>query len=529
LDAEVSGGMKPGGSAPITKGLVVIALLILVIACINYINLSTARSAERAKEVGIRKVLGSHKRQLIHQFLTESYLLSFSSILVSIGLVFYLLPLFNRLIGADISFVFDIPTIAILFGSLLFIGLLSGLFPAFVLSGFNPSRVLKGNYTSSLKGKWVRSGLVVFQFWITTTLIISTLVLYKQINFMHEKDLGYKEDLLLVIEGAFDMDPNSTQPFLDEISKLHGVKGTAGTLWVQGFQGVWSDEYKTVESSRLQKTNRVLVGDEYLQLLENQLLEGSLFSKEAIDKNYVILNESAARGFGFKEPVGKKLVQVTNDGEEIPFTVKGIIKDFHYESLQREIAPLVIQSNEVSNGRMSYIAVRVSDGQVHETLSLIEAKWNQMVPDKAFNYRFMDNVVAAGYKYEEKLGLIFSAFSGLCIIISIIGLFAISGYNIRQRMKEISIRKVAGASAKDIILLLGTSFFKMIIAAFLLSAPLAWYIATLWLQNYAYKVGLSFGIFLIGGFIMIVVALLSISVNTLKAATANPVKYLNKE
>ncbi|MEP4135357.1 MAG: ABC transporter permease, partial [Cyclobacteriaceae bacterium] len=340
LDTEVSNGMRAGGNPTTLNVLIGIAILIFVIACINFMNLSTATSMERAREVGIRKVLGSLKSQLILQFLIESLLLTISGVVCAIVITYLMLPLFSKFVENHLFLEWSLNSISVVILVILFVTIISGLYPAFVLSAYKPSLILKGTFSNQPKGKLIKNGMIIFQFWISIVLITSTIVIYKQVDFMNTKDLGFDKDQLLVVEGLFNMNPNYAKPFLAEIRNHSKVQEATGSLWVQGFQHTWSDEYKSTERADVVSINRVIIGDRVGEILNYKLVEGGFFSDQTHDSLSVILNLSAVKAMGLENPIGKKIALVNHDKGTIDyvyFVIKGVVEDFHYRSLRNEI------------------------------------------------------------------------------------------------------------------------------------------------------------------------------------------------
>jgi len=532
LDPDISGGMKAGGNITTLRILIAVAIIVFVIACINFMNLSTARSMERAKEVGVRKVMGSFKTQLMFQFLTESLIISFASLLIAVGLTLLALPYFNMLSGTSLSLEFNWITLVTLFSTAIFIAVIAGIYPAFILSSFKPINVLKGNFAGSAKGKWLKNGLVIFQFWISIILISSTWVLYKQIKFLSEKDLGYNPEELLVVEGTFHMDPNFTKPYRDEIRAIPQVKEVAGTLWMPGFQGVWNDEYRLKESSQVQTISRGVVGDHLLKTMGLELAMGTFFEPKTNDSTFVVLNERAVKALNIVNPIGKKLIMIEHDeGQltEISFTIKGVVKDFNYGSLRTEIEPFVLQSNEKFFGRVGSIAIKIEGRNLANTISQLEAKWKKLIPDRPFVFRFVDDVLEANYQREKQLGIIFSLFSGLSIFISLLGILALSIYSTELRKKEIGVRKVLGASIKDLLKILSKDFTKIIGISILLATPVAWYMTDNWLADFAYHVELQWWVFPLTGLGTLIITWFAVGIQTYRAAKSNPVESLKDE
>lgn len=530
LDNEIEGGMRAGGNATMLKVLMGVCLLIFIIAAINFMNLSTAMSLERAREVGVRKVMGSTKRQLILQFLSESFIISLIGSLSAVLIAHLLTPTFNSVFDAAISIPFTISGVAVLFIVISAVAFISGLYPALVLSGFKPVNALKGKL--NYKNSWVNNGLVAFQFWISMLLIICTLIFQKQVNFLNTKDLGFNKDQLLVVEGTFNMDPNYTRPFLEEARRIPGVKETAGTLWVQGFNGTWSDEYTVGASSTVHTLRRVPLGDRSAEVMGFVLEEGDFFLDQSDDKGNVLLNRAAVEAMGIQNPVGETLNMLVHDEgalEKESFKVIGVVKDFNYESLHNEVEPLVIVSNEVFNGRMSYILVKLNGVNIKETVDQLEATWKETVPDRAFTYRFMDDTLKEKYNAEENLATIFSLFTGLSIFIAGMGLLALSAYAIAIRKKEIGIRKVLGASLSSLLLLLSKNYIQLIVFGLILAIPVAWFVMDHWLQDFAYRVAITSEVFLISGISVLLVCSIAIGSQAIKSALSNPIDSLRED
>lgn len=527
----------PSGNRNHILALILIAILILAIACINFMNLATARSAERAKEVGVRKVMGSVRSQLVFQFLTEAMLLSLLGTALAIVGAFMLLPLFNTLVEKNLQFVFGAEIILGLIAIVLLVGILAGLYPAFVLSGFNPVTVMKGNFTGSAKGSWLRNGLVVFQFMISIVLIISTIIVSKQMDFIQKKDLGFNKERVLMVDRAWALDKNG-EAFKEEIRKLPEVLAVTSTssrvgnrddVFGQMFQPQGTNEVLTVKS--------MVLDDGFAEMIGFTLKEGRFFSKETNDSLHIVLNESAIKTLGLTDPIGRKLSNTDLfQGDTINsavrlFTIVGIVKNFHFQSLHDEITPMVAFSKEVF-GRYSntnFIAVKLKSGEAKTVIEKIESKWKALAPEKTFHFEFLDENLHRGYAEDERSGNVFSIFSGLAIIIACVGLFGLSAYTSSLRTKEIGIRKVLGASVSGVILLLSKDFTKLVIVAFLLAAPLAWWMMDEWLGGFAYRIEMSMAYFVLAGVVAICIALLTVSYQSIKAAIVNPVKSLKSE
>jgi len=527
--------MKAGGNITSVYILICVSILILVIACINFMNLATARSAERAKEVGVRKVMGSFRQQLITQFLTESFVLSAMGVVMALFLVQFVLPFFNDLTAKQLTLPVDIFSLGILLLFTACIGLLAGLYPSFILSSFNPVAVMKGAFTGTPKGKWIRNGLVVFQFWISIVLIIGTLVIMEQIKYMRERQLGFDKEQLLVVERGFSLSPQQADTYIKQLRQLPEVVRASGSFAIPGgennFFGV---QFQPEGSSEILTTKSMVIADGLAETLGLELLEGRWFSEQTHDSLSVILNETAAKMMDLTDPVGRKLVDMQQDENGNPiavtFTVIGIVRDFNFISLRDEITPLAIQSNEVFNGGNQFFLARIKPGEIPSAIKKIETLWKKIVPEQNFKFSFLDESLDQQYRSEQQAGKLFSVFSGLAIFVACIGLFALSAYITTLRTKEIGVRKVLGASVVSVILLLSKDFTRMIVLAFVLAIPVAWYVMeNWWLQNFAYRIQISVWIILVAGAVAFIIAWLTVSYQSIKAAIRNPVKSLRYE
>jgi putative ABC transport system permease protein len=527
--------MKPGGNRNSVYIMIVVAILILVIACINFMNLATARSAERAREVGVRKVMGSFKQQLIAQFLTESFLLSVLGVIMAVGLVYLTLPFFNNLTEKQLAIPFTIDSIAILVALSGVVGLLAGIYPSFILSSFSPVVVLKGSFTSNLKGNWIRNGLVIFQFWISIILMIGTLVINSQMKFMSEKSLGFDKEQLLVVERGFNLQPQLAKTFLEELRRMPEVERAAGSFSRPGAEGdFFGRQYQAAGSTEVLTTKAMIAGDELAETLGFELLQGRWFSNETNDSLSVLLNETALKLMDISDPIGHKLTSTdqNNDGELISttYTIIGVVKDFNFNSLRDKVTPLTIHSNEEQNGAMGYFFARIKPNQTTAAIKSIEEKWEILVPEEAFKFSFLDERLQAQYHEEEQTGKLFATFSALALFVACIGLFALSAYTASLRTKEIGIRKVLGASVSGVVMLLSKDFTRMVLVAFLLGAPVAWYVMeTWWLKNFAYRIQINALIILGSGLLALLIAWLTVSYQSIKAAIQNPVRSLRSE
>ncbi|MGN6419476.1 MAG: ABC transporter permease [Pseudobacter sp.] len=506
----------------------IVAIFILSIACINFVNLTTARSTERAKEVGIRKVAGAGKFQLVSQFLGESIIISIIAFGLSLLLTALFLSMFNNLAGKIISpGVFtNWKYISYLFLAALGIGLLAGIYPALVLARFRPIVVLKGRFATGTKGILLRKGLVVAQFSISIALIIATMVVYYQTNYMRSRDLGFKKDQMLVIatEGT-----SAQKTFKEKIRSIPGVRSVSlgSSVPGAGWNGAYSEIENTNGEMQIANLNLIFVDFDYMDQLDIPMVAGRRFSRDFMTDTTksIVMNESAVRMFGYSDPkkaIGKRFRQWGREGQII-----GIMKDFNYTSLQTEIKPLTMRMSE--NGGYDHLTVNVAAGQIPATIAAIEKQWKEMIPNLPFSYTFIDEIFDRQYRDEQRFGKLFLNFAGLAIFISCLGLLGLTAYSTMQRTKEIGIRKVMGASVPNILHLLSREFIWLAAISFLVAAPVAWYFMQKWLQNFAFRINIGWYVFVIAGVAALLIGLITISFQAVKAAIANPVKSLRTE
>lgn len=549
LHSNLTNEIKPNGNITYVYILIAIALFLIVIACINFMNLSTARSASRAREVGIRKIVGSLRSSIIRNFLLESLLLSFVSMLAAVGLVKLILPLFNLLVGKELEvrFFSDLNNFGLLLGLGLLVGILAGSYPAFVLSSYQPVQVLKGRFSTSRKGIRMRNILVVFQFTISIILIAMTFLVSHQMSFMQNKDLGYDEKNVIVIERAYVLGPQAEafKQKLDTIPEVISAAGTNTPISGGFYYGVM---FQTEQDSEIKTTRGMTIDKDFIETLQIGLQEGRGFSREFDDTMSVIINEASIREFGWDDPIGMKLKRIGDPGEPTgDYTVIGVVKDFHYNSLHENIDSFVLFSFPERQPRQvaeqpddqprglppqqvyPLLKVRISPGDPAITLQAVEQVWKKFSPEQPFSYYFMDDMLADLYRNERTSSRVFSIFSLLAIVIACIGLFGLSAYMAEQRTKEIGIRKVLGSTAAKIVILLSRDFSRLIALSFGIAVPLSYYIMRQWLQNFHYRIGIPIWIFLIAGISALTVAQLTISFQAVKAANTDPAKSLHFE
>jgi len=538
LISDLESEAKPNGSMRAVYIFGIIAIFIMGIACINFINLSTARSMERAREVGIRKTFGSEKSSLIVQFLTESTMVSLLSLLLALGLICLLLPLFNNMSGKDLSVLSLLHpmTLLLLLVFAAVVGWAAGLYPAFVLSSFKPIKVLKGKFKSTKYGTTLRNGLVVFQFAISIILIICTIIVNRQMGFMLGDKLGFKKDHIIEIQRS-DLLGENTHAFRNELAGIAGVEKVTGSGTMPGDQGFFGVTWQPVGSRQSMTGRGIVVDDQFAATLGLEMQEGRFFAKSfPTDSLAVVLNEKAVAALGLKEPVvGTRMT--TTDGNLNPrpvdspylYTVIGVVKDFHFQSLHQAIAPLIFTSSARFNDQAAIISVRIKGDDFTAAVKAMQGSWRHFVPEKPFHYTFLDQSLAAQYRAEQTVQQVFTVFSVLAIFIACIGLFGLTAYATQQRMREISIRKVLGATQGSIIGMLSKDFLRLVTLSALVAFPLAWLGMHSWLQGFAYRVDLRWWIFVLAWMISLVITMLTISWQAFRAARANPVKTLRSE
>ena len=528
LHSNLWGEIEPNSNINYIYLFSAIAFVILLIACINYINLSTARSATRAKEVGMRKAVGANRLQLAKQFLGESIFLSFIALLLAVALVELFLPAFSSLMDRKlvVNYYGNRLLLPGLIGIALFVGIVSGSYPAFFLSAFQPLGMLRKTLKTGLGHSKPRRILVVLQFVISIVLIIATMIIYSQLNYVRTKKLGFNKEQVVVIpirDNTVRQRYESVKTELLQNSSITGATAASylpgGIKWIQSFwwEGIQDDDDNTMAFD--------CVDHDFIETFEIELAAGRDFSKDFITdaKEAYILNEAAVRKTGWDSPIGKKFSAITRNDEG---SVIGVVKDFHFKSLHKKIEPLVLYIKPES---FNYLSVRIRPSNISGTLDFIKERWNEFSPNRPFEYFFFDEYFDRLYKAEEKLGKIFGSFSLLAIFIACLGLFGLASFATEQRTKEIGIRKVLGASISGIVLLLSKDFTKLVIVSNLIAWPIAYWAMSRWLQDFAYRINIGLGTFLLAGAIALVIALLTVSLQAIKAALANPVEALRYE
>ena len=544
FQSGLEGELEPSGDMTYVYLFGSIALFILIVACIDFMNLSTARSANRAREVGMRKVMGSLRVHLVRQFLTESFILSLVSFVLGIALAWFAMPLFNDLAHKTLYLPFDEPAFYVSLAlALVIVGFLAGLYPSFFLSSFKPVNVLKGKLVLGGKSGTVRSTLVIFQFIISIFLIVGTIAIQKQLHYVQHKKIGFQKDQVVVVHKAHFLE-NRIQAFKDETLRNNLI--IAGTI--TGYlpvDGSWRNNNTYWPEGKVPTGDDVdamvsmqgwSVDHDYVNTLGMKITLGRNFSPQILSDSSqgVVLNESAVEKFELgPNPLGKKVSSFTGQNPDgspdvnsvKTWTIIGVIEDFHFANMRQNIAPLGLFL-QPSNG---YVAFRFEGGNTQDVLNKIETLWKNLAPGNPFEYSFLDEDYGKMYDAEKRLASIFGVFAGLAIIIACLGLFALAAYTAEQRTKEIGIRKTLGASVNNIVFLLSREYGKLVFIAFAISTPVAWYGVQWWLQSYTYRATIGFTVYLFAGGIALLIALLTIGFQCIRAARMNPVTSLRSE
>ncbi len=536
LHSDLTAELSPNGNSRYVWVFGAIAVFILLIACINFMNLATARSAGRVREVGVRKALGSSRPALVGQFLTESVLLAGFAMLLGIALAALALPGYRDLTERDLTMPWGSPLFwAALVGGSGLVGMIAGSYPAFFLSAFQAVRALKGQLHRPGQTATMRSTLVVFQFAVSVVLIVSTLLVFRQLSFMQSKKVGFDKSQVVIVEDAHVMG-DQVYTFKTEMLRQPAIQ--SGT--VSGFLPVPSNRSDQTFSSKRAFDKESSVGmqywrvdNDYLQTLGMEMAGGRPFDPtRPTDSSAVLLNEAAAKLFGFNEPFGQKIYVPTGNITEAPkpedFTelhVIGVVKDFHWASLRDNIGPLCFQL-----GKSRGLAIfRYQGAKTANVIAALERQWKQLAPDQPFSYRFLDESFAEMYQAEQRIGKIAALFALLSILISCLGLFGLASFMAEQRTKEIGIRKVLGASVAGITGLLARDFLKLVVVAIVIASPIAYWAMDQWLADFTYRIDISWWMFVLAGLAAIGIAFLTVSFQSVKAALANPIKSLRNE
>ena len=527
LHSATNNEFEPGGNATYVYIFAGIAIFMLIVACINFINLSTASASKRAKEVGIRKVAGSGRLQLISQFLSESMLISIIALVIAIGLVELVLPASNQISGKQLSLSIQ-PLLAFVALGLL-VGIVAGIYPAFYLSSFKPISVLKGRFTTNNKSFGLRSSLVVFQFFISVGLIIGTIVVYQQMKFIQTRNLGYNKDQLITLPNSYALGKNQHAFKQQMLQDPRIVNGT-----MSYYKPAGPSDYNNALAYPQGNDNNVVDGvdyhvdEQYIPTFGMQMLAGRNFSTDFLtDSSGIILNETAVKALGFTmhNAVNKTVIRENSDrGINYPFHVIGVVKNFNFKSLHEAISPLFMTLQPEGG-----LIFKVKTAGMQGLLATLKKNWDAYNTGEPFTYSFLDDLFDKTYSTEQKTATILNIFSVLTIFVACLGLFGLATYTAEQRTKEIGIRKVLGASVVQVTQMLSKEFIRLVLIASLIAFPVAWFAMNKWLQSFAYRINISWWVFIIAGVSALLIALITVSFQAIKAAIANPVKSLRTE
>ncbi|MCW3107780.1 MAG: FtsX-like permease family protein [Segetibacter sp.] len=515
-------GVLSGGRIEYVKLFSIIAIFILIIACINFMNLSTAKASRRMKEVGIKKVVGASRSSLIFQYISESMLMAFASLLIALLAVVLLLPAFKQITGKEISLQLNARLIVSIISITFVTGLIAGSYPALYLSGFKPILILKGKLNTSMGESWIRKGLVVFQFSISVMLIVSVLVVYQQMKLIQTTNLGYNKDNII----RFSNDGNLANNFSSFITALKNIPGVINAAGVDGdLMGNYSHAGGGISWEGKDPNLGIeyygnSIDNDFFETMNLQVAEGRAFSKSFADSSGVIFNQSAIKAMGLKNPVGKT-VSLWGEKKQII----GVVKDYHFESLYKKIGPAFFTFSHTNPTTV----VKIKAGTEQQTIARIKELYNKYNNGLDFSYAFLDDDYNTLYASEQRVALLSRYFAGIAILISCLGLFGLAAFTAQRRQKEIGIRKVIGASVSDVVTMLSKDFLVLVCIALLIAIPISWWSANEWLQSFAYRISISPLVFVITSVSIMLITLLTISFQSIKAALANPVKSLRTE
>jgi putative ABC transport system permease protein len=527
LNSNTTTEFEPGGNATYVYIFGGVAIFMLIVACINFINLSTAGASKRAKEVGIRKVAGSGKLQLISQFLSESILITFFALVIAFVLIQLALPSFNNISGKHLSF--DAKPILGLIVLGLLVGVIAGIYPAFYLSSFKPIAVLKGKFTANHKSLGLRSGLVVFQFFISVALIIGTIIVYQQMKYIQNKDLGFNKEQLIIIPNSYALG-NNEQVYKQQMLQDPRLVNATASYYKPAGPSNYNNAlaYPQGNDHLIVDGVEYHVDENYIPTLGMKLAGGRNFSKGFVTDSFaIILNETAVHAFGWNNTtaIGKTIIRQNSDkGTNVPFHVIGVVKNFNFKSLHEAISPLYM-TWQTEGG----LIFKIKTTDVSGLLATMKKQWDGFKTEDPFTYDFMDDLFNKTYSTEQKTGTILNIFSMLIILVACLGLFGLVTYTAEQRTKEIGIRKVLGASVSQVTQMLSKEFLKLVLIASLIAFPVAWWAMNTWLESFAYRINISWWVFVLAGFTAIAIALVTVSFQAIKAAITNPVKSLRAE
>ena len=537
LDTVLPAGIEPTSNSKYSYILATIGMLILLVACINFITLSIGRSSTRAMEVGVRKVMGAQRRQLIRQFWGEAFLLTLISVLVGLLLSSILVEPFNRLIQRQLSIEFDLTFISFALIIIGLIGLVAGIYPAIILSGFNPVEVLKGKLRMKGNKGWLHQSLIIGQFVASIAMIICTIAIGEQMKYLQSKDLGYSRDQVIVVptNKRFTEGYKLAELYTTELKKHNVVEAVTTSLYSFA-QTPWVELGYTDDKRVYREFQYNSVDPEFIPAMKMKMAAGRSFDKSnpADVGGSAIVNEAFVAAYGIKEPVGKKLPGRFDQ------QIIGVVKDFHFESLHTKIRPLMLtilpdsifrrsENMNIAAPMQPRVSVRLQSGNTANNIAILKAAWKKVAPGQDFEYNFLDETIASQYEAEQRTSSIVKIASALSIFIACMGLFGLATLTVVRRTKEIGIRKVLGATIPGIVGLLSKDFVRLIIIAALVAFPLAWWAMNNWLQDFEYRTTISWWVYMLAGIVALLIALITVSLQATKAAISNPVKSLRTE
>ncbi len=550
LNTQIPTGIAPVSDPTYSYILGAIALLILLIACVNFMTLSISRSTSRAKEVGIRKTIGAIRQHLMYQFWGEALLMTVLAFAFGIFMAEMLLPYFNALSGKSLQLAFSVDAVLFMTGATVLISLISGIYPALILSGFKPVEVLKGRLNLSADKNLFRQSMVVFQFTLSIALIAGTLIINDQLDYVRSKDLGFEKDQIVVLNTDIQPGPNNpmmkvieqsnqvTDRIRSEVGSNSDIAGVSMAVYTPVQQGGWINADFRESDGRKRDFNFNIVDHQFLDTYQIDIVDGRDFSEANTSdaRRAIIVNQALVHDYGWENPIGQRLPGLNFEDHEII----GVVENFHYMSLHTEVEPLVLAINPsipfsgIDNigftaSPSPRISLRISSGDIPATMDFLEKTWGSTVSGAPFNYTFVDQAVDNQYRQEEQLSEIVMFGSGLAIVIACLGLFGLASLMIVRRTKEIGVRKVLGASSSNIVMLVNKEFTKLVAIAFVIASPIAWYGMQQWLQDFAYRIEIGIGVFLLSGLIALAIAWITVSYQSIKATLINPVDSLRSE
>lgn len=523
LFGNFTNGQQQAGRIQYVRLFSIVALFILAIACINFMNLSTARASRRIKEIGVKKTIGSGRKVLIAQFLGESIILSFAAMALALVFIAFLLPQFNLVTGKNLSFQLNLANSLLILGIALATGLIAGSYPAFYLSKFSPSMIFSRRASNSHQEVWLRKGLVVFQFMLSIILIVGVFIVYQQLDFIQNKNLGYNKNNVIYFDKEGRVAENQ-ELFLQKVKQLPGIKNAsaANTNLIGQMSSTMGIKWPGKDEDAHPTFETVMGSHEMIETMQMKILEGRSYSRvRNNEEDKIIFNQAAIETMGLAEPIG---ATVTIWGEEK--TIIGVVENFHFQSFYENIRPAVLLLNP---NHTMHMLVRIEAGKEQEALAGIQNFYQEFNPGYPFNYKFLDQEYQQLYEAEQKVSIISRYFAGLAIIISCLGLFGLAAHTAERRIKEIGIRKILGASVFGIVGLLSANFTKMVILAIILALPISFYFGQQWLDNFAFSIDLQWWYFALAGLLALVIAWLTVGFQTYKAAKVNPTHCLKEE